>query len=106
MMVASDPTTKHQLLTPTVNKAHKLKIGRKNGDKISVQIEASDLDGKKFGNEMLHEGLPDARSSSRLQPVCGNAQQPASTETLGRSYGDDIITSNSLDFMVILKKVY
>ncbi|KAG5544577.1 hypothetical protein RHGRI_017117 [Rhododendron griersonianum] len=106
MTVASDSTiTKDQLVTPTVNKPHKFKVGRKNGDKISVQIEATDLDVKKLGNAMLHGGLSDARSNSMLQPGCGNAQQPASTETLGRSLSDDVITSDSLDFTVILKKL-
>ncbi|XP_058217291.1 uncharacterized protein LOC131328357 isoform X2 [Rhododendron vialii] len=106
MTVASDSTiTKDQLVTPTVNKPHKFKVGRKNGDKISVQIEATDLDVKKLGNAMLHGGLSDARSNSMLQPGCGNAQQPASTVTLGRSLSDDVITSDSLDFTGILKKL-
>lgn len=106
MTVASDSTiTKDQLVTPTVNKPHKFKVGRKNGDKISVQVEATDLDVKKLGNAMLHGGLSDARSNSMLQPGCGNAQQPASSVTLGRSLSDDVITSDSLDFTVILKKV-
>lgn len=106
MTAASDSTImKHELVTPTVIQPHKFKIGRKNGDKMSVQIETTDPDVNKLGNNMLHEGLLDCRSNSRLHPGCGNAQHPASTETVGRSLSDDVNTSDSLDFTVILKKL-
>lgn len=106
MTAASDSAImKHELVTPTVIQPHKFKIGRKNGDKMSVQIETTDPDVNKLGNNMLHEGLLDCRSNSRLHPGCGDAQHPASTETVGRSLSDDVNTSDSLDFTVILKKV-
>ncbi|CAL5414441.1 unnamed protein product [Camellia sinensis] len=98
--------TKHQSVTQTVNKLPKLKIGRKNGDKISVHIEKANTNVNKLGNSILHEeGLSDARSNCKLQSECGDAQQPLSAETLERSTNEDANTSDSLDFIVILKKL-
>ncbi|KAL6962090.1 hypothetical protein U1Q18_037045 [Sarracenia purpurea var. burkii] len=85
--------TKHQLETPPVNKPHKLKLGRKNGDKITVHIETTDPNISKL------------ESDSRSQSGRGDTQQPASTETFGRSTTDDVNTSDSLDFAMILKKL-
>ncbi|THF98695.1 hypothetical protein TEA_026784 [Camellia sinensis var. sinensis] len=51
------------------------------------------------------EGLSDTRLNSKLKSECGNTQEPASTETLDRSINDDVNTSHTLDFTVILKKL-
>ncbi|KAF5954913.1 hypothetical protein HYC85_007769 [Camellia sinensis] len=132
--------TNHQPVAPTANKPHKFKIGRKNGDKITVHIETTDTNINKLGNSVLHveglsdtrlnsklksecgntqepastetldrstneEGLSDTRLNSKLKSECGNTQEPASTETLDRSINDDVNTSHTLDFTVILKKL-
>ncbi|PSS00393.1 Protein Jade-1 like [Actinidia chinensis var. chinensis] len=97
--------TKHQLERPIVNKPHKLKIGRKNGDRTAVRIETTDTNINKLGNSVLHEGLSDTRSNARRRSGCGDTQQPASTGTLNRSTNDDANTSDSLDFTLILKKL-
>ncbi|XAR62626.1 hypothetical protein NMG60_11017460 [Bertholletia excelsa] len=89
---------------PMVHKPHKLKIGRKNGDKMSVYIEAADTSASKLGNGMLHEeGLSDTLSHSKLQSDCGHKQQPASAETFDRN-GDDN-ASDFHNFSVTLKKL-
>uniref|UniRef100_A0A5B7AIV8 PHD finger family protein n=1 Tax=Davidia involucrata TaxID=16924 RepID=A0A5B7AIV8_DAVIN len=100
-------TTEHQPVTSTVNKPHKLKIGRKNGDKIAVHIETSDSNNNnKLGDSVLNEdGLLDTRSNSRLQSECGDAQQHVNVETGERNNGEDANSSDSLNFTLILKKL-
>ncbi|KAF5942328.1 hypothetical protein HYC85_019970 [Camellia sinensis] len=69
-------------------------------------LKKPDTNVNKLGNSILHEeGLSDARSNCKLQSECGDAQQPLSAETLERSTNEDANTSDSLDFIVILKKL-
>ncbi|KAA8538560.1 hypothetical protein F0562_028246 [Nyssa sinensis] len=99
-------TTEHQPLTSTVNKPHKLKIGRKNGDKIGIHIETSDGKNNKLGDSVLNEdGLLDTRSNSRLPSECGGAQQPVNVEPVERNNDDDVNSSDSVNFTLILKKL-
>ncbi|XP_057490593.1 uncharacterized protein LOC130776403 isoform X2 [Actinidia eriantha] len=95
--------TMHQLETPTVNKPHKLKIGRKNGDR-TVHIETTDNNINTLGNCVMDEGLSDTRSNSRFRSGCGDTQKPINKGTLDRSTNDDANASDSLDITLILKK--
>lgn len=94
--------TKHQTVTPVLKIPHKLKIGRRNGDKAAVLVDPADTE--KPGNDLLHEeGLSDAIANSRFQTNCDEARQPFST--LDRITNDDASTSDSLDYTMILKKL-
>ncbi|PSS31771.1 Protein Jade-1 like [Actinidia chinensis var. chinensis] len=104
--IGSDPlVTMHQLETSTVNKPHKLKIGRKNGDRTVVHIETTDNNINTLGNCVMDEGLSDTRSNSRFRSGCGDTQKHTSKGTLDRSTNDDANASDSLDITLILKKV-
>ncbi|XP_028116167.1 uncharacterized protein LOC114313941 isoform X4 [Camellia sinensis] len=90
--------TNHQPVAPTANKPHKFKIGRKNGDRITVHIETTDTNINKLGNSVLHvEGLSDTRLNSKLKSECGNTQEPASTETLDRSTNEEGLSDTRLN---------
>ncbi|KAL7246379.1 hypothetical protein ACSBR2_001480 [Camellia fascicularis] len=90
--------TNHQPVAPTANKPHKFKIGRKNGDKITVHIETTDTNINKLGNSVLHvEGLSDTRLNSKLKSECGNTQEPASTETLDKSTNEEGLSDTRLN---------
>ncbi|KAM7514976.1 hypothetical protein LguiA_004559 [Lonicera macranthoides] len=103
--VATDSNiTKHKPVLTIVNKPHKLKIGRRNGDKIAVHIEATNTDLDKLGGNVSSEDvLSDTKSNSKLQSECVDAQQP-NTDTIENS-GEDVTTSDSLNFSLILKKL-
>lgn len=92
--------TKHQTAGPNVKKPHKLIIGRRNGDKANVLLGPTISE--KPSNILSHEeGLSD-KSNSRFQS-CEEAQQPVSVSD--RSTNDDVSTSDSLDYTMILKKL-
>lgn len=89
----------------TVNKPHKLKIARRNGDNAAVRFESTDRDVDKLGGTVsCEDGLLDSGSKSKLQSECGDTQQPLNTGTIENSC-EDAKTSDSLNSTLILKKL-
>ncbi|KAK9270103.1 hypothetical protein L1049_025677 [Liquidambar formosana] len=98
--------TKHLPATLSVNKPHKLKIAHKNGDKIAVNIETTDTNSDKSGDSELRDiGLLDSGSNANLKSECGDAQQLINVETLEMNNIQDVTSSDSLNFALILKKL-
>ncbi|XP_059631881.1 uncharacterized protein LOC132274584 [Cornus florida] len=96
----------HQALTSTVSKSHKLKLGRKNGDKMAIHVEKTDTNINELGDGLLHEKRPlDNGTNSKLQSECGDGQQRVNMLTVEGNNGEDVDTSDSVDFVLILKKL-
>lgn len=81
--VSSEPcTTRHQSVTVTVNRPHKLKIGRKNGDKIILHLGTGSDIGNPEDSPPSNCGLPDSGSNSRTQTECSDVEHPVTIDAL------------------------
>ncbi|KAL5844155.1 hypothetical protein ACOSQ4_010113 [Xanthoceras sorbifolium] len=90
--------------TSTINRLHKLKISRKNGDKIAVHMETSDANTDR-SNDSEEIRLSDSRLNGVPVTECGEVQQPTYIGILERSNSEDVSPSDSLNFAMILKKL-
>lgn len=92
------------------NKIKKLKIGCKNGDKVTFQMRISDAKSNDLGvRERQDTGIKDADSNTKLKSGSGVEEyEDVSTQLsdigLGGT-GDDVKTSRVLDLGLVLKKV-
>ncbi|KAK3015715.1 hypothetical protein RJ639_005663 [Escallonia herrerae] len=103
--VGSDTCSTIHQPQPVVSKLHKLKVGRREGDKAAVCIETAAMELDKLGGSILcNDGLSDNRSNSNLQSECADgAQQPA--DAIDKNGGENDNTSDTLKFTLMLKKL-
>lgn len=96
----------HQPVSSTAIKPHKIKIGRRNGDKTAFHLETADMDLDRVVGSVSHEiGLSDAILNPTCQSDCGGTQLPVNADILDKRSGEDINTNDSLSFTLILKKL-
>lgn len=87
------------------SKLNKLRVGRRNGDKIAVAIEAPDIISEKSGDcESQEIAFPSSRLNARLQSDCSDAQPIIGAGSFERS-SEDVNASGSHNFSLILKKL-
>ncbi|XP_022747157.1 uncharacterized protein LOC111296845 isoform X2 [Durio zibethinus] len=105
-VAGSDTSITNQLSPTSMDKSQNLKIGLKNGDKIAVRMEAPDDNSDKSGDGELQEiCFPDTILNALVASECGDVQQLVDVGLLERSNGDDHSPSDSLNFVLILKKL-
>lgn len=104
-MSSSDLTiTNYQPVSSTMIKPQKIKISRRNGD-VEGHLETSELDSDRVDCSASREGvLPDA-TSYPIQLGCDGTQQPHSALILDKRSSEDVDTTESSNFQIILKKV-
>lgn len=83
-----------------MNKLHKVKICRKNGDKLAVHMDTSDANSDR-SSDSEERGLSGSRLNGATMSECGEAQEML----LERSNSEDVNPSGSLNFAMVLKKV-
>jgi hypothetical protein len=98
--VATDPViTKSKPVLTITRKPHKLKISRRNGDKIAVRIEPIDNDSDKL----------DGNSSNNLNKNIScedvSSENKSNSKIQSENGGEDVTTSDSLNFSKVLKKL-
>ncbi|XP_031273102.1 uncharacterized protein LOC116131586 [Pistacia vera] len=99
--IGSDSSGSNQLLgTLPMNKLQKVKICRKNGDKLAVHMDASDANSDR-SSDSEERGLSGSRLNGATMSECGEAQGML----LDKSDSEDVNPSGSLNFAVILKKL-
>lgn len=105
-MSSSDLTiTNHQPVSSTMIKPHKIKISKRNGD-VEGHLETSELDLDRVDCSASREGvLPDATSNLTNQLECNGTQQLNSASILDKRSSEDVDTTESSNFQIILKKV-
>ncbi|GAV59325.1 PHD_2 domain-containing protein/zf-HC5HC2H_2 domain-containing protein [Cephalotus follicularis] len=107
--VAVDGDSSFASTVPTmllINRSHKLKIGRRNGDKIDFNIDSPDTNSDKSSESELQEmGLSDSGLKARVMSDCGDGPQLASMGMLERSNCEEVNPSEFLKFLPILKKL-
>ncbi|WOH00610.1 hypothetical protein DCAR_0519978 [Daucus carota subsp. sativus] len=95
---------KHQPVSSTMIKPHKLKISRRNGE-VEGHFGTSELHLEKADCSVPHEGvLPDARSNLTNELECRGIQQSNTALVLDKS-SEDVDTTESSNFKTILKKL-
>lgn len=96
--------TSYQPAVLSVNKIKKLKIGCKNGDKVTLNIGAADSKSSNLGKYESQEiGLKDA--SINPKSGAGDGHGLNNMETLERSLSENVKTSRVLDLGLILEKL-
>lgn len=96
--------TSYQPAVLSVNKIKKLKIGCKNGDKVTLNIGAADSKSSNLGKYESQEiGPKDA--SVNPKSGAGDAHGLNNMETLERNLGENVRTSRVLDLGLILEKL-
>ncbi|XP_044510817.1 uncharacterized protein LOC123229224 [Mangifera indica] len=99
--IASDSSNSNQLLrTLPINKLHKVKICRKNGDKLAVHMDTSDANSDR-SSDSEERGLSGSKLNGETMSGCGEAQGML----LERPDSEDVNPSGSLNFALILKKL-
>ncbi|KAK1361629.1 Histone-lysine n-methyltransferase atx1 [Heracleum sosnowskyi] len=90
--------TKHQPVSSTMIKTHKIKISRKNEEKVAGHLETAETDLDRVDSSVPSgDVLPDASSNLTIQLDCGDTQQSNNAE---------INTSECLSFQLSgLKKL-
>lgn len=98
--IASNP------LMTSINKPHKLKIGLRNGDKISVHTETPDnISNKLSDGEFRATGMPNTRLMGELRTGCADAQKLNGTRMLEMVNSEGVNPSDSINLALFLKKV-
>lgn len=83
------------------NEPHKLKLGRRTGDKFAPHTEATDVEsGRKGGGASFEDGLLDTRSNLKRQ-----IEYIDGLEAKGSSTVEDSKVSDSSNFTLLLKKL-
>ncbi|XP_021748262.1 uncharacterized protein LOC110714096 isoform X2 [Chenopodium quinoa] len=85
------------------NKIKKLKIGCKNGDKVTLQIGVADADSNNLGEREWQDQGQDANSNTNLELGSGDGEK-LSDMGLGGAC-EDVKTSRLLDLGLVLKKL-
>ncbi|XP_047307292.1 uncharacterized protein LOC124910660 isoform X2 [Impatiens glandulifera] len=103
--VSSEPcSTRHQSVTVTINRPHKLKIGRKNGDKIILHLGTGSDNGKPDGSPPSNCGLHESGSNSRTQTECSDVELPVPVEAFERTSSKEE-TQESPNIRIILTEL-
>uniref|UniRef100_A0A803M586 PHD finger family protein n=1 Tax=Chenopodium quinoa TaxID=63459 RepID=A0A803M586_CHEQI len=85
------------------NKIKKLKIGCKNGDKVTLQIGVADADSNNLGEREWQDQGQDANSNTKLELGSGDGEK-LSDMGLGGAC-EDVKISRLLDLGLVLKKL-
>lgn len=98
---SSSTILEHRPLSSIANEPHKLKLGRKFGDKFAPHTEATDVDGGRLGvGTFFEDGLLDTRSNLKRQ-----IEYIDGLEAKGSSTVEDSKVSDSSNFTLLLKKL-
>ena len=106
MLVPVGPDSKNQAVKPSADRIHK--FGRRNGDKVAVNIEIDDLsvNADKMNNGVLHvDGLSDNRSNSEVQSELVDLQQHFNNGTSGVEATNDDDVSETMNLNMMVRKV-
>ncbi|KAL8125233.1 uncharacterized protein LOC141720352 isoform X1 [Apium graveolens] len=103
---SSDLTiTNHQPVTSTMIKPHKIKFSKRNGD-VEGHLETAELDLDRVDCIASRDGvLPDATTNPTNQLGSDDTQQPNSALRLDKRSSEDVDTTDSSNFQIILKKL-
>ncbi|KAK0576925.1 hypothetical protein LWI29_025450 [Acer saccharum] len=102
--IGDSSVSNHLRETSSINRLHRLKVSRRNGDKIAVHMETSDANTDR-SNDSEDIRLSDSRLNGVPVTECGEVQQPKYIGTLERSNSEDVSPSDTLNFAIILKKL-
>lgn len=107
MLMSDANITKHQPVSSTMIKTHKIKLGRKNEEKVAGYLETAEMDlHRVHGSVPSGDVLPDASSNLKNQLDCGDTQQSDNADVLVKKCREDIDTTECLSFQLSgLKKV-
>ncbi|XP_071925419.1 uncharacterized protein [Coffea arabica] len=106
MLVPVGPDSKNQAVKPSADRIHK--FGRRNGDKVAVNIEIDDLsvNADKMNNGVLHvDGLSDNRSNSEVQSQLVDLQQHFNNGTSGVEATNDDDVSETMNLNMMVRKL-
>lgn len=83
---------------------HKIKIGRKNEEKVAGHNETSELDLDRVDSSVPHgDVFPNASSNLTNQLAFGDTQQSNNADVLAKKSRDDIDLSECVSFQPNLK---
>lgn len=100
----TDSSITNQLSLQSMDNSQNSKISLSNGDKIAVGLEG--LDDKSGDGELQEIDVSGTRSNALVASECGEAQNLVDVGLLERTNDDEHKPFNSLNFAMILKKVF